>query len=68
MVREKRDNIDKGFEVEWENNFFASFKREVWRKLYNTRGSKGILVFTEKEFGLKEIGKTKIAFIPHFFI
>jgi len=45
MVREKRDNIDKGFEVEWENNFFASFKREVWRKLYNTRGSKGIGVY-----------------------
>jgi len=29
---------------------------------------KKALVFTEKEFGLKEIGKTKIAFIPHFFI
>ena len=57
MVREKRDNIDKGSEAEWENNFFTSFKRKVWRKLYNTRGSKGILVFTEKEFGLKEIGK-----------
>ena len=34
-------------------------------KNYNPKKA---LVFTEKEFGLREIGKTKIAFIPHFFI
>jgi len=26
------------------------------------------LVFTEKEFGVKRIGKTKVAFIPHYYI
>jgi len=35
---------------------------------YITLEDQKVLVFTEKEFGLKEIGKTKIAFIHHFFI
>lgn len=26
------------------------------------------LVFTEKDFGIKRIGKTQVAFLPHFFI
>ena len=33
----------------------------------NYQPKKGI-VFTEKEFGTKKIGNTKIAYIPHFFI
>lgn len=29
---------------------------------------KRALVFTEKEFGIKQMGRTKVAFLPHFFI
>ncbi len=33
----------------------------------NYQPKKGI-VFTEKKFGIEKIGKTKIAYLPHFFI
>lgn len=34
----------------------------------DTYKPKKALVFTEKEFGTKKIGKTSVAFVPHFFI
>jgi len=42
-----------------ERGFFSFLK---------TYKPKKALVFTEKEFGIKKIGETKVAFVPHFFI
>ncbi len=42
--------------------------RKSYLSFLKTYKSKTGVVFTEKEFGIKKINNTKIAFIPHFFI